>query len=422
MHLGRKKSIIAAAIGLSFESLSFCIFLFLWPNLLEYLKSSYSQASFTIDLILGFSIRPLSSFFFGPYGDHFGRKRLLVLAKFFLSIVTFLFLIIPLTPFLPLFYISLGVTILRALQGSLFGADIAATTTYLSELCPKNKRGVVTSLAGISQEIGIALGLILTSLISRDDHLHNLSDFTWKVPVIISFVLLLAAFYMRKTMIEVPQFSKKRFSFSFVKLLFSKHKKQLSIAALLAIHVGVSAYLFRVFILFQSLNDSILMISEKETILLITTAATSFAIWLGGYVSDIIGRKPVLFTGALGVGLLSWPMFVLMTHPGVQSMVFIRMLVGQIVLSLFSGFYTGALYPFLAENFPTKIRNTGISISYNFAMSFSSMFIALFGLELGKKYTQGALPGILFSIWSILSLIVIGLGVKETYKRGIHAE
>lgn len=422
MHFGKKKSTVAAVIGLSLESLSFCIFLFLWPHLLEYLKSTYSPASLIIDLILGFSIRPLASFVFGPYGDHYGRKKLLVMTTFVLSIVTFLFLLIPLTPILPLFYVSLFLTVLRAFQGALFGADIAVTTTYLMELSPVKIRGAVVSLTGISQEIGIALGLVLTSFITANVTIENPEAFAWQLPFSLSLVLLIAALVLRKQMVEIVGFSKKKFKIHFLKAIFKQYKRSLLVATLLSIHVGVSAYLFRVFILFQSINNTILMISEKETILLITTIASSFAIWLGGYVSDIIGRKPVLFTGALGVGLLAWPMFVLMTHPGEESMVFIRMLVGQIILSLFSGFYTGGLYPCIAEYFPSKIRNTGICISYNIAMSLSSLFIILFGLEVGKNYTQGALPGIIFGVWSLMSLFVIGFGMKETFQKGLKIE
>lgn len=243
-----------------------------------------------------------------------------------------------------------------------------------------------------------------------------LLNHSWRIPFISGGLAIILAFQVRYGLSESPLYRSSFEKAHPLKEVFKTQKlNMLKILGCVPI-LGISYYLYRVH-LFTS-SDNILSLSTTFTLIvnLIINMGSIVSILLGGYLSDVVGRKPILIASGIAMLLLALPTLVLINHPGAPQMVFIRILVGQLIMSLFTGLYAGALMTFLAEMFPTKIRATASGFPYNLGMSCIAATLPLLQFFEVVKHENYRFHGFNASIWALVAIIVVGLFMKETYK------
>jgi MHS family citrate/tricarballylate:H+ symporter-like MFS transporter len=160
------------------------------------------------------------------------------------------------------------------------------------------------------------------------------------------------------------------------------------------------------------------MLSVTEILIVSLTACfvSMCSSLLGGYLSDVVGRKPVLVAAACGIFLLSWPALTMINHAGVESMVFVRMLIAQIMIAIFSGLYAGAFAPLAVELFPAKARVTAVSMTYNLCISLIAGGSPLSSLFAFFGNGTASLPAYYLTAWAMMAIFILSFLMQETCK------
>lgn len=364
---------------------------------------------------ISFLFRPLGAIVAGHLGDRLGRKRMLVLTLILMGLATALIGVLPT-------YAQIGIAapvlliLLRVLQGFSAGGEWGGAALMSVEHAPKGKRGFF----GAYPQIGVPSGMILatatmwiiTTVLTEEQFLA----WGWRIPFLFSIVLILVGYFIRRAVEESPVFrelqERKGQSATPLKTLFSKHAKEVILAALIFIANNAAGYLLIAFFSAYATRpeaDGGLGLA-RPPVLLATTLA-SFG-WLGftlygGILSDRIGRVRTFQIGYVLLGIWAIPMWLLI-DTGDIFMYFLALFLMTIGLGLSYG-PQAALY---AEMFPADVRYSGVSIGYAigaiFGGAFAPMIADLVFKSTGQSWTIGAyILGV-----TIISLVAVSL-VKD---------
>ncbi|MGW9022201.1 MFS transporter [Leucobacter chromiiresistens] len=364
---------------------------------------------------ISFLFRPLGAIVAGHLGDRLGRKRMLVLTLVLMGLATALIGVLPT-------YAQIGVAapvllvLLRVLQGFSAGGEWGGAALMSVEHAPENKRGFF----GAYPQIGVPLGMILATatmwVITTTLTEEQFLSWGWRLPFLFSIVLILVGYFIRRAVEESPVFKelqeRKGESAAPLKTLFSKHAKEVLLAALIFIANNAAGYLLIAFFSAYATRpeaDGGLGLA-RPPVLLATTLA-SFG-WLaftlfGGIISDRIGRVRTFQIGYVLLGIWAVPMWFLI-DTGNIFMYFVALFLMTVGLGLSYG-PQAALY---AEMFPADVRYSGVSIGYAIGAIFGGAFAPLiadlvFGAT-GASWTIGLyILGV-----TIVSLVAVSV-VKE---------
>ncbi len=323
---------------------------------------AYQQLNTSIVFALGFVARPFGSVVFGWLADRYGRRGSLTIS---VLLMCFGSLIIAVTPSSTIIGLWAPVLLLfaRLLQGLSQGGEYGSSSTYLSEMSHPNRRGFYSGVWYMTL-IGGQLLAILTLLILQNLFLtiDEIKAWGWRIPFVIGAVLAVIAFVMRRDMHETGHFQaaaklvKQRPAFSEL----MQHWK----ALLLVIGVtigGTSAFYTYTTYMQKFLKQSVGLSDSQTT--WVTAGSLIFAVLLQplyGWVSDIVGRKPLLLMfGILGTGLTYW---LLNTLHGTKDP-WIAFLLVCLAWAIVSG-YTSITAVVKTEMFPTSVRAMGVGIPY----------------------------------------------------------
>jgi len=321
-----KKVIIASSLGTVFEWYDFYLFGALAAVIADHFFSSLPQSSAFIMALLtfaaGFAVRPFGAIFFGRMGDLIGRKYTFLVTIVLMGTATFLVGILPT-------YATIGIAapillvILRCAQGLALGGEYGGAATYVAEHAPPGKRGLYTSFIQTTATVGLFLSLliILGCRLALGPEAFN--AWGWRIPFMISFVLLLISVWIRMQLQESPVFqqmkSEGKGSKAPLQDSFGNWKNgKIVLLALFGATAGqavvwYSGQFYALFFLTQTLRFDIVLAN-----LLIAGAlaiGTGFFI-VFGWLSDKIGRKPIIMAGCLLALLTYFPIFKGLTHYG----------------------------------------------------------------------------------------------------------
>ena len=339
-----------------------------------------SLATFAI----AFFARPLGSALFGHFGDRVGRKATLVAALMTMGLSTVAIGLLPT-------YASIGIaapillTLCRFGQGLGLGGEWGGAVLLATENAPPHKR----AWYGMFPQLGAPIGFLMSGgiFLLLSDSLSNKQffDFGWRIPFLASTLLVLVGLYVRLNITETPAFLESLKSIKRVKVpaitVFKEHGRHLLLGTFIALATFVLFYLMTVFTL--SWATTSLGFSRREFLLIQLFAVLFFglAIPISALLADRFSRRAVLMSASLAIaafGLLMAPLF------GSGDVVKITMF---LCLGLgLMGMTYGPLGTMLSELFPTEVRYTGASLTFNFAGILGASFAPFIATWLAGNY------------------------------------
>lgn len=313
---------------------------------------------------VGLAARPLGGILFGYIGDRYSRKRTLTMTILMMSIPTLLIGMLPT-------YQQIGIAapliliILRIIQGVALGGEFGVSCTYLYESVPEEKRGLFGNLALTGVGMGLVLSACTIFIVESLATQEEVYAYAWRIPFFISVVGSLLGFYMRKTLLESPDFvevkQKNKLVTNPLKELFTNHKATL--LRLFAIFLTTQISFFVVFIFGKTMMIDFLHFDARTAgfFNLMTMVSYTIATVVFGFLSDRINKRYIILAGALGIFLSVTP-FIHSLESGVSSTIFMM----SLLLGMFIGMTEGTLNPIVAESFPVNIRATSVAFCWNF--------------------------------------------------------
>ena len=331
LDVNHKRIILASSLGTVFEWYDFYLYGSLAVIIGKQFFSGLNEASQLVFALLafaaGFAVRPFGALVFGRVGDMVGRKYTFLITIVIMGLSTFLVGVLP-------SYGSIGVAApviliaLRMLQGLALGGEYGGAATYVAEHAPKGKRGLYTSFIQITATFGLFLSLLVIlgcKWLLGD----KFDDWGWRIPFLLSSLLLGVSVYIRMQLDESPVFKQMKEEGKQSKAPLTESfarwgNLKLVLLALFGATAGQAVVWYCGQFYAMYFLGSTLKIDATTTQLLIAAAlliGTPFFV-VFGWLSDKIGRKPVVLAGCLLAALTYFPIFKGITHygnPGIEA-------------------------------------------------------------------------------------------------------
>jgi len=369
-----RRVITAAAGGNVIEWYDFYIFGSLAAVLsVKFFEKSHPVAALLSTIALftaGFLIRPLGAFVFGWLGDVVGRKYTFIMTLVGMALGTGAIGLIPTFEQIGL-AAAFILFFLRIIQGLCLGGQYGGAITYVAEHVSDERRGYYTGWLQTSPTLGIVLSLII--IIATRTYFGNdaFNAWAWRIPFLFSFVLVFIALYMRANFQESPIYAEIKAKGATAtnpwrEAFLSANIKYVLIATIVVLGQGVvwySGQFWALYFLQQvSKVDNLTTAYIVGAGLIIGTPTLIFFGWL----SDHVGRKPVILGGMLIAAVTYYPLYLWLgsvTQPGNINMPIAIIIVA--ILVAYVGMVYGPIGAFLAEFFPSRIRYTSVSVPYH---------------------------------------------------------
>ncbi|PWY56183.1 MFS transporter [Legionella qingyii] len=364
---------------------------------------------------VGFFARPLGGLIFGHFGDRVSRKKMLVFTLCLMGGSTFLIGLLPTYEMIGIFAPFLLV-ILRCIQGIAVGGEWAGAVVMSAEVSREKERGFYSSWPNSGAPFGLVISIAIFLVFSALPKEQFLS-WGWRVPFLLSFIVVLVGLYIRLQIMESKIF-----------VAATNHKHPPKIPALemlrsqfrnflLAIGArlieSASFYVLTVFIL----SYGTLELHLSKTILLyavmIGAIFETFLIPYFGSLSDRIGRRPVYITGALSMALFAFPFFWLLQTKN-PALIFFAVIFGMCIPHAMMHGAQGAYY---SELFKTRIRYSGTAIAYHLSAAFSGGLAPLIATGLVEWAHGNTWPvSVYLIILAVITIISVYLSVERAQK------
>jgi MFS family permease len=318
----------------------------------------------------GFLIRPLGAFLFGWMGDRVGRKTTFLVTLTGMALGTGAIGLIPTfdTIGLAAAFILFG---LRMIQGLCLGGQYGGAITYVAEHVSDERRGYYTGWLQTSPTLGIVLSLLVIIVVRTYLGEAAFSDWGWRIPFLFSFLLMLIAYYIRVHFQESPIFEEIKAKAGMTKnpwkeAFLSSNIKLVLIATVVVLGQGVVWYSGQFWALYFLQQVSKLDALTTSYIVGAGLIIGTPTLILFGWLSDHIGRKPVILGGMLLAAVTYYPLYAWLgsvTRPGNVNYPIAILIVA--ILVAYVGMVYGPIGAFLAEYFPGRIRYTSVSVPYH---------------------------------------------------------
>jgi MHS family proline/betaine transporter-like MFS transporter len=423
----RRRQLAAAAVGNVLEYYDFTVFAFLAGTIATKFFPSESElagllASFAA-FGVGFLARPLGGLVIGRIGDRSGRKAALLITIFGMAIGTIGIGLLPTFDQIGILAPVLLVA-LRIVQGLAAGGEWGGATAFIIESAPPGRRGLYGSIGQASIASSTLVGSIVVAGLTAIFTPQQMVDWAWRVPFLLGAVLLAVGFYMRRNIHETPAFEAAQaekvqagtFQAAAAPATPAAHDLGTPFAMMgkafgFTIIWTVSYYIMLSYMPTFTTRHAGLTASQSLWANAIALAVLVAATPVFGWLSDRIGRKPLLLACCAAFVVLPYPLFALILDQASYGTI----IAVQIFFNLFIAAFSGAGPAALSELFPTHSRTTLMSTGYSLSVAIFGGFAPFIATWLISTTGSPISP----TFYLIASGIVSGL-VIWTFRESAH--
>ena len=412
-----KKTLIAGSLGNVLEWYDFALFGYFAPILAKLFFPSQNPTAGLLSTFgvfaAGFLMRPIGAAIFGHFGDKVGRKNALAASVILMAIPTTLVGSLPT-------YDQVGImapvllTLLRLVQGVSVGGELTGSLSFLVEHAPPGRRGFFGSLTICSGGAGILLGSAVGALVTSLVPDGSLISWGWRIPFLLGILVGGIGLYMRMGMEEPPTFRALQaaggISEAPIREAVTNHwREMLTIVGAIWVY-AVSFYMIFVYMTTYLSNETHIPLSTALELNTITMLVLIVLIPCMGALSDRIGRKPLLLVGSGAIALLSYPLFLVLSHGHVLGD-----LGAQLCFAVIIAMVQGTFPVVIVELFPTRVRMTAVSLAYNVGLAIFGGTTPLIATYLITQTGSKVAPSLYLLLTAVVSLLVF-LRLRETYR------
>ena len=418
----RTKMMLSAGIGHFIEWFDFG----LYGTLAAIIASNFFASGDPVIALLksfavfgsGFLMRPLGGLFFGSMGDRLGRRKVLVTVIVITSCSTFVMGILPtwhqvgmLAPVL--------LVLTRLVQGFAAGGESSGVITYLAESAKPNRRATLTcwseNFSFMAFVCGSGLVLILTHTLGET----AMNEWGWRIPFLLAGPLGWIGLYLRNHLQDSPEFqallNSRQTEAAPLRRAVITGRRALGFCIGFVVIKAVMHWMLQAFIPAYLVTTLHYPALDAYTITTLGLLFVAVLVPFMGYLSDRIGRKPLMLAGCLGLILFAWPAMKLLTSGEVFSA-----MLGLGLLGLCIAAFDGASNAAMAELFPTRIRFGGVAIAYNLAVAFFGG-VTPWSLAWLLTVTGNPLSPALYVMMAALVTLLTVLRARETAGQPLRA-
>ena len=407
----QQKALWAAAIGNLLEWYDFGVYAYLASLIAtKFFPGSDPTASLLAAFAaygVGFLARPLGGVVIGRLGDTKGRKTALVLTIFLMAFGTVGLGLLPSYDTIGIWAPTLLVC-LRIVQGLAAGGEWGTSTAFMIEWSPPGRRGFFGSFQQVSTAGGSLLGSGVAAILTSSLSPQAMLDWGWRLPFLLGSMLLVVGAYLRQNVGETPAYEARK---------AAAPEQTASGAPLGALAFGFTIFwtvaYYTLLAWMPSFTQRFAGLTPSQALWSNTIGliAMVIAVPFWGALSDKVGRRPLLMASALSIGLLSFPLFSLMTNGTGLALV----LPVQILFGVLLALYSGAGPAAISEIFPTHLRSTWMSTGYSLAVAIFGGFAPFIATWLIQATGSPVSPTYLYLLpAAVISLLVIWK-LKETH-------
>jgi len=409
---------MASLIGTSIEWYDFFLYgtaaalvlgpLFFSPKLSPLAAQLSAFATFWV----GFAARPVGGIVFGHFGDRLGRKAMLILTLMIMGIATFLVGVLPT-------YKDIGIiapvllVIVRFAQGFAVGGEWGGAVLMATEHSPAARRGFFGSWPQFGVPIGLLLSSLIFGLVTSSFSKAAFLSIGWRIPFLLSIVLVAIGLFIRLRLTETPDFERVRETRTIARLpvidVLRTNLKSVVLAAGAFFVTNGAFYIYVTFII--SYGEKILKVpgSTMLTGVLVGAVAMGITILAAGALSDRLGRLPVYLTGAAFVGLMAFPVFLLIdTRSPALIALALAIGIGGI------GIMYGPQAAFFSELFGANVRYSGASLGYQITAIFAGGLAPFIATALLAQFNNASWPIALYIVGMAIITLVCTYLAGET--------
>jgi len=366
----RPKAAVASTIGTTIEWYDFFLYnsaaALVFPTVFfpETNSLTGTLASFGTQFV-GFAARPIGAAIFGHYGDRLGRKGALITTLSLMGAATALMGVVPGYSTIG-FWAPVLLVILRVLQGIGVGGEWGGSVLMSMEWGKRKRHGFMGSLPQLGVPIGLLLATLALRVTGAETSKAQFMSWGWRIPFLISVVLIAVGLYVRLSVLETPHFARVKRRNAVLKSPVWEVIKTQPRAVLTSAFVRMAEqapfYLFTSFVLAYGTES--LKVSKESLLndILIAAAIGLVTVPLFGFLSDIFGRRTVYAVGIVATGAFAFPYFHLLntTTAGLMLLAVILSLVLHDIMY-------GPQAALISETFGTGVRYSGAGLGYQFA-------------------------------------------------------
>jgi metabolite-proton symporter len=360
---------------------------------------------------VAFAARPLGAAIFGHYGDRLGRKSILFITLLMMGLATFLIGCLPTFGQVGLLAPVLLVA-LRIIQGLALGGEWGGAAIMVNELDPEGKRrGLLGAIVQVAAPIGLLLANGIFALVTWQVSEDAFFSWGWRVPFLLSAVLVGVGLYIRWNVQESKVFEKDAASHEGhapIMEVLRNYKPQLAIAFFARLGGDIAFYGFTLFLLYYVPTKLGMPRSVALNAVLFGAVAQILFIPVAGWLSDRLGRRPVLMIGGVGGAIWAF-VFMQLVQTANPVAIMVAAFVGMVLVS----FMFSPLASFLPELFATHVRVTGASLGFQFAGVFGGALAPIIATSLIAKY-DSTLPVAIYLCVVCALIAVAAFVARET--------
>lgn len=374
-----------------------------------------------VGFTVSFIVRPFGGVICGYLGDRIGRQKLLAILLLMISLATAAIGLLP-------DYNSIGwaapalLILLRIVQGFSAGGEVSGAGSFVAEYAEDHRRAVVMSPLVMGSFIALLFGSLLISGLINVFGIDAVNNGLWRVPFLLAIPMALIGIYIRTRIEDTPHFQMVKASKRVVRnpireVLSSKcHLKAIGLAITLPAVNGPGYYIL--FVYMPTYLNKVMHFTQIQSLMVTACGLLTIvgAIPLMAWLSDRLGRRPLLIASAIAMAVLAWPCFWLLT----LGMLPLACMASMLLAFAFAG-HAGVIQATLAEMFPTNVRYSAYSIGFNLSTVIFGGSAPLLMTWLIGMTGIASIPSYMVIFTAALTLIS-ALYLKETAGQPLRAE